>query len=110
MGDPVRIVDLAENMITLAGLEPEKDIAIEFTGTRPGEKIHEELFGAEERSQPTASKRIMRAVRDEPIESAWVESTLDRLEQVVRTGDESHLAETVVRIVNSPGVDPARIA
>lgn len=109
MGDPVRIVDLAENMITLAGFEPEKDIAIEFTGTRPGEKIHEELFGSDERSQPTASKRIMRAVRKEPIESAWVERTLDRLEQVVRTGDETQLAETVVKIVNSPGADPVRI-
>jgi FlaA1/EpsC-like NDP-sugar epimerase len=109
MGDPVKIVDLAENMIKLAGFEPEKDIAIEITGTRPGEKIHEELFGEDERPQPTASKRIMRAVRDEPIEAAWVESTLDRLEQVVRTGDESHLAETVVSIVNSPGVETARI-
>jgi FlaA1/EpsC-like NDP-sugar epimerase len=110
MGEPVRIVDLAENMIKLAGFEPVKDIAIEFTGIRPGEKLHEELFGAEERPQPTASKRIMRAVREEPIESAWVESTLDRLEQVVRTGDESHLAENVVRIVNSPGAEAARIS
>ncbi len=54
MGDPVKIVDLAENMIRLAGFEPEKDIAIEFTGTRPGEKIHEELFGEEER--PSADR------------------------------------------------------
>ncbi len=109
MGDPVRIVDLAENMIKLAGLEPEKDIAVEFTGPRPGEKLHEELFGPEERPQPTASKRIMRAVRKEPIDSIWVESTLDRLEQVVRTGEESHLAETVVGIVNAPGVETVRI-
>ena len=109
MGDPVKIVDLAENMIKLAGFEPERDIAIEFTGPRAGEKLHEELFGPEERPQSTASKRIMRAVRSEPIDSAWVESTLDRLEQVVRTGDESHLAETVVGIVNAPGVETARI-
>ena len=109
MGDPVRIVDLAENMIKLAGFEPEKDIAIEFTGTRPGEKIHEELFGVDERPQSTASKRIMRAVREEPIESVWVESTLDRLEAVVRTGDESELAESLIGIVNAPGVGTARI-
>jgi FlaA1/EpsC-like NDP-sugar epimerase len=109
MGEPVKIVDLAENMIRLAGFEPETDIAIEFTGTRPGEKIHEELFGENERSQPTASKRIMRAVRDEPIDTAWVERTLDSLEQVVRTGDEAHLAESLVRIVNAPGAETARI-
>jgi FlaA1/EpsC-like NDP-sugar epimerase len=109
MGEPVKIVDLAENMIRLAGFEPETDIAIEFTGTRPGEKIHEELFGENERPQPTASKRIMRAVRDEPIDTAWVERTLDSLEQVVRTGDEAHLAESLVRIVNAPGAETARI-
>jgi len=109
MGDPIRIVDLAENMIRLAGYEPEKDIAIEVTGVRPGEKLHEQLFGEDERPQPTASKRIMRAVRDERIEAEWVEATLDRLERVVQTGDESNLAETLVEIVNSPGGDPVRI-
>ena len=109
MGDPVRIVDLAENMIRLAGLVPEEDIAIEFTGPRPGEKLHEELFGEKERPQPTASKRIMRAVRDEPVDPAWVEATLDRLERFVQTGDESNLAEAVVEIVNQPGGEAARI-
>ena len=51
MGEPVKIVDLAHNMIRLAGYEPETDIAIEFTQPRPGEKLHEELFGeGEERA------------------------------------------------------------
>jgi FlaA1/EpsC-like NDP-sugar epimerase len=103
MGDPIKIVDLAENMIKLAGYEPQKDIAIEFTGVRPGEKLHEELFGDEEKSQATASKRIMRAVRNERIEGEWVSETLDRLEAVVQTGDESNLAESLVAIVNHPG-------
>ncbi|MBK5111320.1 MAG: polysaccharide biosynthesis protein [Thermoleophilia bacterium] len=103
MGEPVRIVDLAENMIRLAGYEPETDIAIEFTGPRPGEKLHEELFGEEERPQPTASKRIMRAVREERIDAAWVESTLDRFQQIVESGDESNLVARLVETVNSPG-------
>ena len=47
MGEPVKIVDLAHNMIRLAGYEPEEDIAVEFTQPRPGEKLHEELFGAD---------------------------------------------------------------
>src|SRR6185436_12119660 len=47
MGEPVRIVDLAHNMIRLAGYEPEVDIAIEFVGRRPGEKLHEELFNSD---------------------------------------------------------------
>src|SRR5918999_486856 len=58
MGQPVRIIDLAQNMIRLAGYQPETDIAIEIVGTRPGEKLHEELFNPEERGQPTSAERI----------------------------------------------------
>jgi FlaA1/EpsC-like NDP-sugar epimerase len=63
MGTPVRILDLAHNMITLAGYEPEVDVAIEFIGPRPGEKLHEELFNVDERAEPTSAERIVRAVR-----------------------------------------------
>jgi FlaA1/EpsC-like NDP-sugar epimerase len=53
MGDPVKIVDLATNLILLCGLRPEKDIPIEFTGLRPGEKLYEELCTLEEGLHPT---------------------------------------------------------
>jgi len=109
MGEPVKIVDLARNMIRLAGYEPEVDIAIEFVGPRPGEKLHEELFSAEERAQPTAAKRILRAVRPAPLDPEWVESTLGSLEQLVLAGDEADLAERVVEMVTAPGRDSAVI-
>ena len=67
MGEPVKILDLAHNMIRLAGYEPETDIAIEFTQPRPGEKLHEELFGVGENAQPTAARRIHRAVRERAV-------------------------------------------
>jgi FlaA1/EpsC-like NDP-sugar epimerase len=103
MGEPVRIVDLAHNMIRLAGYEPETDIAIEFTGIRPGEKLSEDLFGINERAQPTAAKRILRAVRETPLDTEWVLATLDRMEQLILTGDESNLGDRVVELVTSPG-------
>ena len=71
MGEPVKIIDLAHNMIRLAGYEPESDIAVEFTQPRPGEKLHEELFGEGETSQPTAARRIHRAVRKAPFDPDW---------------------------------------
>ena len=58
MGEPVRIVELAQNLIRLNGLEPEKDIEIIFTGLRPGEKIFEELLTAEEGVEKTIHKKI----------------------------------------------------
>jgi FlaA1/EpsC-like NDP-sugar epimerase len=58
MGQPVKIVDLARQMIRLAGLRPETDVAIQFTGLRPGEKLYEELFHLGERIEQTALPRI----------------------------------------------------
>jgi len=60
MGEPVRIVDLARDLIRLSGLEPERDIEIAFTGLRPGEKLYEELFAATEDYGPTEHEKILR--------------------------------------------------
>jgi FlaA1/EpsC-like NDP-sugar epimerase len=109
MGEPVRIVDLAHNMIRLAGYEPETDIAIEFTKPRPGEKLHEELFGLAESEQPTAAKRIRRAVRETPLDPEWVEATLNSLEHLVLAGDEANLAQRVVEMITAPGGDAAAV-
>ena len=61
MGEPVRIAELASQMIRLAGFTPEKDIAITYTGLRPGEKLYEELFHAEEELLPTRHASIQLA-------------------------------------------------
>lgn len=69
MGEPIKILDLARDMIKLSGYEPDVDIPIVFSGLRPGEKLFEELLGAEEGSEPTGHARIFKArnprVRDE---------------------------------------------
>ena len=59
MGKPVRIKDMANDLIRLSGLEPEKDIPIIYTGLRPGEKLYEELVSKEEKAQSTEHKKIM---------------------------------------------------
>ena len=59
MGKPVKILDLARNMIRLAGYTPEKEIQIQFTGLRPGEKLYEELLNQKEATIPTTNDKIM---------------------------------------------------
>jgi FlaA1/EpsC-like NDP-sugar epimerase len=100
MGEPVRIIDLAETMIRLSGLEPERDIAIEIVGARPGEKLHEELFNPYERPQPTPVQKILRAARD-PVDVGWVERTFDELNLLVLEDDATALAGHVARLARA---------
>jgi FlaA1/EpsC-like NDP-sugar epimerase len=107
MGEPVRILDLARNMIRLAGYEPDVDIAIELIGPRPGEKLREELLNIDERPQPTSAERIVRAVRERPLEPERIERTLARVEELVAAGDEAGLAERLIALF---GVGPPEVA
>jgi FlaA1/EpsC-like NDP-sugar epimerase len=97
MGDPVKIVDLARNMIRIAGYEPEVDIAIETVGRRTGEKLHEELFNPGERPQPTPAEKIVCAVQP-PLDPEWVESAFARVEELVYSGDAAALAMAVTEL------------
>jgi FlaA1/EpsC-like NDP-sugar epimerase len=97
MGEPVRIIDLARNMIRLSGHEPDADIAIEIVGRRPGEKIHEELFNPGERPQPTHAEKILEAERP-PVDPRWVDATFAQVEDLVYSGDAAGLAAMVARL------------
>ena len=94
MGDPVRILELAETMIRLSGLEPGRDIAIQVVGARPGEKFHEDLFNPDERPQPTPAQKILRADRD-PRNPDWVEQMFGEINLLVLEGDAAALAKRV---------------
>lgn len=80
MGEPVKIVDLARNMIRLSGLVPDKDIQIKFTGLRPGEKLFEELLAAEDGTVSTDNKLIFKAVIKAPDETVFWE----RIKELIR--------------------------
>ena len=97
MGEPVGIMDLARDMIRLSGLEPDRDIAIEVVGRRPGEKLHEELFNPFERPQPTGAEKILLAER-EPLDPRWVDETFDQVNVLVLEGDAAGLAAKVAEL------------
>jgi FlaA1/EpsC-like NDP-sugar epimerase len=112
MGEPVRIMDLAEDMIRFSGLEPGRDIAIDIIGRRAGEKLHEELFNPYERPEATPAQKILRAVRA-PVDPAWVEHTFDRIGLLVSEGDAAALAAAVSELATArtaaepPAAEPA---
>jgi FlaA1/EpsC-like NDP-sugar epimerase len=98
MGQPVRIMDLAKEMITLSGLRPDEDIAIVEVGARPGEKFSEELFDrAYESDEPTRQDRIRRA-RHEPLDPAWVQEIFGEIDMLVLAGETSTLAKRVAEL------------
>lgn len=78
MGEPVRIVDLAKDLIKLSGLEPEIDIDIEFVGIRPGEKLYEELFTENESLDATKNERIF-LTKAEKVDKTLLETQLSNL-------------------------------
>jgi FlaA1/EpsC-like NDP-sugar epimerase len=82
MGDPVRIIDLAENLIRLSGFEPYRDIEIKVIGARQGEKIHEEAFFQEEAVERTAHDHIFVAEANRQPDAASLESELKELLQL----------------------------
>jgi FlaA1/EpsC-like NDP-sugar epimerase len=94
MGEPVKIIDLARNMITLAGLEPDVDIPIVVTAPSQGEKLHEDLFNPDERPQPTPAEKIVRAER-ENMDPDRVEEIFDEVERLITNGNPQSLAKLV---------------
>jgi FlaA1/EpsC-like NDP-sugar epimerase len=107
MGEPIRIVDLAENMIRLAGLVPYEDIEIQFTGLRPGEKLIEELNVEGEGILPTDQEK-MRVIREQPLSwdliPDWIKH-LDRLLALRREADIiAHIQHLVPEYNARPGL------
>ena len=91
MGEQVKVVDLARNMIVLSGLVPEKDIQIVYSGLRPGEKLFEELFEEKEQVESTPHVKIRRAVNASAVQSDHVDRTVAHLEAAVSHGDDDEL-------------------
>ena len=114
MGEPVRILDLAEQMIRLSGLEPGVDVEIVFTGTRPGEKLHEELHHLDEDVTRTRHPRVF-VGRLQPLPAHRVAGAVDRLARLVEAGDVGELRACLAELlpeasVAVPDLAPAAVA
>lgn len=96
MGEQVRILDLAEDLIRLSGLEPYRDIDIVFTGIRPGEKLYEELWDDWAEYQPTAHPDIVRLVDEDLLTGPALQRSVDELIHLAREGD----AASIIRILD----------
>jgi len=104
MGQQVKILDLAEDLIRLSGLEPGRDIEITFTGIRPGEKLSEELFEEGMHSQPTKHPEIFRAVTDEDVDGKKLISAVDELARLAAQGEAEAILHMLDEVIPSASV------
>jgi FlaA1/EpsC-like NDP-sugar epimerase len=98
MGQPVRIQYLAEQLIRLSGKKPGEDIAIEYVGLRPGEKLYEELFHEQESLQPTAHEKILQA-RYRPVKWEELSAIMKETEGACAAHDCDSLGRLLTRLV-----------
>jgi FlaA1/EpsC-like NDP-sugar epimerase len=101
MGEPVKILDLARNMIRLSGKEPDRDVVIRYVGVRPGEKLHEELWNEGEDVSATPHPKIQRATRS-AIDAAWLTDELTELERLVEEGETLELVSRLTAMMRAP--------
>lgn len=101
MGEPIKIVDLAHELIRLSGYEPDVDIPIVFTGIRPGEKFLETLFTEDEDVVPTEHEKIFVAKVNSNLEGKHLSDCLGRLTSLVERGDNGRIVDLLKEMVPS---------
>lgn len=104
MGEPVRVLDLAHDLIYLSGYEPGTTMPIVFTGPRPGEKLEEELSYDFETLVATAHPKIRSARHDEPISAPWLRHGVDELRYLCDMGGDEEVREALMRLAGQPPV------
>jgi len=100
MGEQVSILEMARNMVRLSGFEPEKDILIEFSGIRQGEKLHEKLVWDDEEALPTEHKKIL-VVKNTGLDSARFKEDIAQLERAVNAGNSRKIQERLSQMCTS---------
>lgn len=108
MGEQIKVVDMARNLIRLSGFVPDQEIAISFIGLRPGEKMYEELFEEGESVEPSSVKGIV-VIRPDPTQdTVWVKREVEKLELLALEGKANEVVaqlKTIIPTYNNPTVD-----
>ena len=99
MGEPLNLVDLARHLIKLSGFEPDKDIPIEFTGIRPGEKLFEELWNVTEFPEPTAHPKIMKAKGNSAMPWGELRLEIEELRRYSRTVNRPKIIQKLQELI-----------
>jgi FlaA1/EpsC-like NDP-sugar epimerase len=107
MGEQVKLLDMARNLIRLSGFVPEEDIEIVFTGLRPGEKLSEELVGSEELVEPSSVEKVMRVRSAMPPIMDRLGAMVAELERVAFEGDVDGTLSQLGAIVPSFASEPS---
>jgi FlaA1/EpsC-like NDP-sugar epimerase len=107
MGQPIKILDLARNLIRLSGFVPDEEIRIELIGLRPGEKLYEELVGDDETAKPSAADRILRVEPKAVPDTQWLNQEVAELERLADAADVVGVGKRLAEIVPmyAPGRD-----
>jgi FlaA1/EpsC-like NDP-sugar epimerase len=109
MGEQVRILDLAEDLIRLSGLEPGRDIEIEFTGVRPGEKLSEELWEHDRIYEKTAHPDIVRSGNEDLSVESGLQATLAALREAVAAEDPSAIIAALQAAIPGAAISEAPV-
>lgn len=104
MGEQVRILDLAEDLVRLSGLEPDKDIEIVFTGIRPGEKLSEELWDQWAHYEPTSHPDIVLLADEDIFSGESLQNTVDELIHLAQEGDSDSIVHLLDAYIPGAGV------
>jgi FlaA1/EpsC-like NDP-sugar epimerase len=112
MGEPVKIVDLAHNLLLLSGLQPDRDIKIEFTGLRPGEKLFEELNFQDEYMVPTSHAKIRSYLSPFSADPKVIHAALEELHQIIERRDVGRLVLLMKELIPdyNPGSHLLKVA
>jgi len=105
MGEQIRVLDVARNIIRLAGFVPEQEIPIAFVGLRPGEKLFEELVARDETAEPTSVPKILRVQRAAGADLHVLDSELAEIVRLAVQGESAAVVEQLRRL--SPTFEPA---